>query len=131
VTGPVAILVVDDEPDLAATCQRLLRRRGYEVSTAASCREGLAALAGPPPALLISDIHLPDGNGLTLVRAARALSSPPVVIVMTAFADEPGRRAAMEAGAAAYVAKPFSTQALTTLVDDLLATPPDAAVPGT
>jgi DNA-binding response OmpR family regulator len=62
------ILVVDDEADLVVTYERLLRRRGYGVVSARSCRDGLLIVEREPLALVIADLRLPDGDGLDLVR---------------------------------------------------------------
>ena len=72
-------------------------------------------------ALVIADLRLPDGDGLDVVRAARERRHPPPVIVVTAFASEESRRQALRAGATAYLAKPFSTSALTSLIQEVLA----------
>lgn len=117
------ILVVDDEEDFAATYRRLLRREGYRVSTAGSREEGLEAIEHDCPALVISDLRLPDGDGLDVVRAARATATPTPVIVVTAFVSDASRTATLAAGASAYVAKPFSTAALTSLVRRVLGAP--------
>ena len=117
------ILVVDDEPDLAATCGRLLTRRGYHVVTVGSRTAAIAALSGDTPALLVSDLRLPDGDGLDVVRAARTLPHPIPVIVMTGHISQDSRDNALRAGAFAYLPKPFSTQAFTALVEQALACP--------
>jgi DNA-binding response OmpR family regulator len=119
--APGAILVVDDEADLAMTCARLLRRRGYAVTTAGSCADGLTMLRRDAPVLVVSDLRLPDGDGLAIVRAARALPVPATVIVITGFGSSSIWQSAQEAGASAYLAKPFSVHAFTALVDQLLA----------
>ncbi|HUF92051.1 MAG TPA: response regulator [Candidatus Limnocylindria bacterium] len=113
---PNVILVVDDERDLTATCERLLRRLGYRVMTADSCAAALAALGGEPPVLVISDVRLPDGNGLDVVSAARRRTTPIPSIVITGQPSERGRQAAADVGATGYLAKPFSAAALTELV---------------
>lgn len=101
------VLVVDDEPDLLATCERLLRRQGYQVMVARSCAEGLAAVSRERPHLVISDLRLPDGDGLDVVRAARGLPDPASVIVITGYPSDQVRRAALDAGATGFFAKPF------------------------
>ena len=70
------ILVVDDEADLVASYERLLRRKGYGIVSAGSRVEGLRLVAREPLALVITDLRLPDGDGLDLVRAARRLPTP-------------------------------------------------------
>ena len=118
-----AVLVVDDEADFLATYDRLLRRQGYRTVTASSRQAALAALDGDPIALIIADLRLPDGDGLDVVRAARARLRPPPVIVVTGFASAQSRREALAAGATAYLAKPFSTSALTSLIRETLTEP--------
>jgi len=118
-----AVLVVDDEADFLATYERLLRRQGYRTITAGSRQAALAALDGDPLALIIADLRLSDGDGLDVVRAACARLRPPPVIVVTGFASEQSRREALAAGATAYLAKPFSTSALTSLIREALAEP--------
>ena len=118
-----AVLVVDDEADFLATYDRLLRRHGYRTIAAGSRQAALAALEGEPLGLVISDLRLPDGDGLDVVRAARARLHPPPVIVVTGFTSEQSRRQALAAGATAYLAKPFSTSVLTSLVREALAPP--------
>jgi two-component system response regulator PrrA len=111
-TMPRRVLVVDDEADFLATYERLLRREGYEVVTVTSRAAGLAALAGEPPDLVISDLRLPDGDGLDVVRAARAARDPVPVIVITGYPSDETRRAALAAGATTFLAKPFAAAVL-------------------
>lgn len=119
------VLVVDDEADFLVTYDRLLRRQGCRTITAGTRQAALAVLEREPVALLIADVRLPDGDGLDVVRAARARPEPPPVIVVTGLSSEPSRRQALAAGATAYLAKPFSTSALASMVRAALA-PPEA-----
>jgi two-component system response regulator PilR (NtrC family) len=114
------VLVVEDELDMIATYERLLRRHGYLTIAAPSRAAGLAAIEAGTPDLLIADLVLSDGDGLDVVRAARALPRPPPVIVVSGFTSGASRQAAMLAGATAVLSKPFSTEAFTTLVRSLL-----------
>jgi DNA-binding response OmpR family regulator len=110
-----AILVVDDERDLAATCQRLLSRRGWNVVTAGSREAALTVLARTPrPVLAIVDRQLPDGDGLDVLRAALAIDTP--VIMVTGYGSAATRRLALDEGAVGFLAKPFSTHELLELV---------------
>jgi DNA-binding response OmpR family regulator len=102
------VLVVDDEADFLATYERLLRRQGHIVTVATSRAAGVAALARERPHLVISDLRLPDGDGLDVVRAARGLPEPAPVIVVTGYPSDETRRAAIAAGACAFLSKPFS-----------------------
>jgi len=118
------VLVVDGETDLTVSYERLLRRRGYRVVSASSCRAGLLALAGEPFRLVITDLRLPDGDGLEIIRAARALPAGPPVLVATVLGSRETRLAALAAGAAAFLAKPFGAEAFNRLVDEALAARP-------
>ena len=118
------ILLVDDEADLLATYERLLRRRGYRIVSTGSCRDGLAIIEREPLALVVTDLRLPDGNGVDIVRAARGTATPTPSIVVTGFASEASRTVALAAGAAGYLAKPFGASAFTSLVGGILGAPP-------
>ena len=106
------VLVVDDEADFLATYERLLRREGFDVVTATSRAAGLAALAADMPHLVISDLRLPDGDGLDVVRAASSARHAAPVIVVTGYPSDETRRAALVAGATMFLAKPFAAAAL-------------------
>jgi two-component system response regulator PrrA len=114
------VLVVEDESDLVATYERLLRRQGCDVASAGSRADGLEALRAGRPGLVIADLTLPDGDGLDVVRAARALPSPAPVIVVTGVHSAATREAALAAGAFAVLSKPFSTRAFSDLVRSIL-----------
>jgi DNA-binding response OmpR family regulator len=116
------ILIVDDEVDLVTTYERLLHRKGYRVVSAGSCREGLLVLEREPLALVVTDLRLPDGDGLDIVRAARRTPTPTPSLVVTGFASEASRAAALAAGAAGYLAKPFAASNLVSLVQGTLIT---------
>jgi DNA-binding response OmpR family regulator len=115
------ILVVDDEADLVTTYERLLRRQGYRVVPAGTCREGLLTVKSELFSLVIADLRLPDGDGLEVVRAARALPAPPPVLVATGLASRTARDVALAAGARAFLAKPFAAETFIRLVSELLA----------
>jgi ActR/RegA family two-component response regulator len=93
------ILIVDDEADLVTTYVRLFHRRGYRVVSAGSCREGLLLIEREPLALVVTDLRLSDGDGLNIVRAARRTPTPTPSLVVTGFASEASRAAALAAGA--------------------------------
>jgi DNA-binding NtrC family response regulator len=119
-SNPAVVLVVDDEADLAESCARLLRRRGYRVVMADSCATGRAALTGTSPELLVSDVRLPDGDGLDLVRVANRLRPPVTAIVMSGYLSPSDQMEARAAGAVAVLSKPFSTDAFSRAVEKAL-----------
>jgi two-component system repressor protein LuxO len=124
---PSRVLVVEDEADMATSYERLLRRQGYRVEAVGSRAGGLLALERDPPGLVISDLRLPDGDGLDIVRAARRRVEPTPVIIVTGFASEAARQTALAAGATAFLVKPFTAAALLGLVRELLGPPPRGA----
>jgi two-component system catabolic regulation response regulator CreB len=99
------ILVVDDEPAIRESLAFALRRDGFSIEEAASLKEARARLEGID--LVILDLVLPDGNGLDFLRALRAQSDVPV-IVLTSRDEETDRVVGLEMGADDYVLKPFS-----------------------
>jgi two-component system response regulator PilR (NtrC family) len=122
-----AVLVVDDEADLVTTYERVLRRHGHQVLSAGSRHAGLMALGSQSLDLVLADVRLGDGDGLDVVRAARATRKPPPVIVVTGYASATGRRDALDAGAAAYLAKPFSISQFIGAVETVLGRPASPA----
>ncbi len=105
------VLVVDDEPQILRALQTNLRGAGYEVQTAATVAEALAAAAARPPDAVILDLVLPDGSGTDVCRELRTWSSMPIV-VLSAVGDEQEKVAALDAGADDYVTKPFGMEEL-------------------
>lgn len=126
--GSARVLVVEDEADFLATYERLLGRQGYQVITAMSRAGGLAAVRAATGDhrldLVICDLRLPDGDGLDVVRAARAASDPPAVFVITGYPSDDTRRAAAAAGATAFFSKPFTAAALLAAVRSSVPAPP-------
>jgi two-component system KDP operon response regulator KdpE len=105
------VLVVDDEPQILRALRTNLRGAGYEVETAATGEEALAAAALREPEAVILDLVLPDTTGTEVCRELRAWSSVPV-IVLSAVEDEDEKVAALDAGADDYVTKPFGMSEL-------------------
>ncbi len=106
------VLVVDDEPKLGRITAEMLELDGHEVARAGGGRQALTALAARPFDVVITDLRMPEVDGLAVLAAARALASPPEVVLMTAYATAESAVAAMKAGAADYVIKPFSMEEL-------------------
>jgi DNA-binding NtrC family response regulator len=116
----ITVLVVDDEADMVATYQRLLRRQGHRVIAAITCREALDVVKAEALGLVVADLRLPDGSGLDVVRAAQERTTPPPVVIVTGHASPASRQQALAAGAAAYLPKPFAIEAFVGLVNGLL-----------
>jgi two-component system, NtrC family, response regulator HydG len=102
------ILIVDDEPDLVDSCARLLGWKGHECLRANGELEAIAMIDTLAPDVVLTDLYLPDGGGMTVARYARRHSPRLPVIVMTAYDSPDAVAAAAAAGAAAYLRKPFA-----------------------
>jgi len=105
------VLIADDEPPIRRFLRTSLAAQGYRIAEAATGAETLAALHHEKPDLIILDLGLPDINGIEVLRALRAESDVPV-IVLSARGDERGKVAALDLGADDYVTKPFGMEEL-------------------
>ena len=109
------VLVVDDNPDIAAMLAAVLRQAGYEVSTAHSAPLALEAALARHFDVLISDIGMPGMNGYELAQALRAVpeySAIPMIAV-TGFAMYDDHDRAVEAGFTTHLSKPIDPVDLT------------------
>jgi len=133
-TAQERILVVDDEPDIAALVSYHLARSGYAVSTAASGPEALSAVRQMRPALVVLDLMLPGLSGYEVIeqlRGDRELADTPV-LMLTARREEADRLRGFTLGADDYLTKPFSAPELVLRVGAILrrtrAAPPSGDV---
>ena len=100
------LLVVDDEPEFLRTLETNLRGSGYEVETAVTAADALAAARRAEPDAVVLDLVLPDGRGTEVCAELRIWTSVPIVVV-SAVGEEAEKIAALDAGADDYVTKPF------------------------
>jgi DNA-binding NtrC family response regulator len=114
------ILIVDDEPDMVENCARILRRSGHRCLTATDPRRALALLESERPDLVLTDLKMPEVDGLAVLRRAHELDPTLPVIVITAFATIESAVAAVKEGAFDYLPKTFSLDELTIVVDRAL-----------
>ncbi len=114
------ILVVDDELDLVDTCVRLIERLGYVCLKAFDGPQAIAIMHAEHPDLIVTDFNLPHGDGLEILRRAHENRPEIPVIMMTGYHTPDMAQAASEAGARAYLRKPFLTSELTRAVRSAL-----------
>jgi DNA-binding NtrC family response regulator len=111
------ILVVDDEPAEREGLARLVGQWGYEVETAASGEEALNLVESQHPAVVVTDLVLPEMDGLTLLQKLRETGRPPTVLLVTGHATVESAVEAMRHGAFDYLTKPVDATRLQVLLE--------------
>src|SRR5687767_192189 len=127
--GP-QVLVVDDEPDIRELLELTLLKMGLSVTSVPSIAEAKERLKGERFDLCLTDMRLPDGEGLELVRHISALPADLPVAVITAYGSAENAVAALKAGAFDYVSKPVGLEQLRALVRSALSLPAAAPAKG-
>lgn len=107
------VLVVDDEAQITRVLRRSLKAHGYDVQVASDGAKALQLFADWPPGIVLTDLAMPNFDGLELCRNLRAVSQVPI-IVLSARGEETAKVEALDAGADDYLTKPFG-------MDELLA----------
>ena len=115
------ILIVDDEQSMREMLAILLKKEGLDVAPRAAGRRRRSALRRGPVDLVLTDVQLPDGDGLEILRHVKAASPETAVVVMTAYGTTEMAVAARKLGAEAYILKPFDVDELRIVVRDALA----------
>jgi two-component system, OmpR family, KDP operon response regulator KdpE len=113
-SGPLRILVVDDEPAILRFLYASLESQGYIVSTAVNARTALDMVRKKAADLVVLDLGLPDMDGLDVVRQIRDGGETVPIIILSSRDNESAKVAALDLGADDYVTKPFG-------IDELLA----------
>lgn len=106
------VLVVDDEPAMRAALAASFTQHGWRVETASGASEALLRFRRGLHPLVVSDIRMPDGDGISVLRGIRTLAPRTAVILLTAFGSVPGAVAAMKDGACDYLMKPVAFEPL-------------------
>ncbi|HSW06127.1 sigma-54-dependent transcriptional regulator [Aquabacterium sp.] len=121
-----SLLVVDDEPDLRTLYELTLLREGYDVETAGSVEEAWQRMSERSYSAVISDMRLPDGSGLDLLRRIEASGRPEKTIVITAYGSAENAVEALKAGAFDYLTKPVDLRQFRGVVASALGRAPGA-----
>ncbi len=114
------IIILDDEPDLAENWGRVLRSSGYECFTSTDPHEALRLIESEHPDLLLTDLQMPEMDGMEILGRAREIDSTMPVMMITGYATVESAVAAVKAGAFDYLPKPFSIDQLKVAVDRAL-----------
>jgi two-component system chemotaxis response regulator CheY len=116
------IMIVDDSASLRQVVGISLRQAGYDVLEACDGKDGLAKLTGQKVHMIISDVNMPNMDGISFVRAVKQLPSyrfTPIAMLTTESQDEK-KQAGKDAGAKAWVTKPFKPEQLLGVVQKLV-----------
>ena len=114
------ILIVDDNEDNRDVLSRRLQRRGFDVTTAAGGKCGVAQAISDQPDLILMDMNMPEMDGWQATKAIREQGISIPVIALTAHAMAGDRERAIEAGCTEYHTKPVELDQLLTLIESLL-----------
>ena len=106
----ISILIVDDEQNVSQLLKKVLSKRGYVTYAAASALEALEIINAYHINIVITDIKMPDMNGIELLKAVKALDPSIAVILITAFATLETAVEALKMGARDYITKPFNLE---------------------
>ncbi|MDZ7854707.1 sigma-54 dependent transcriptional regulator [Sphaerotilus sp.] len=126
------LLVVDDEPDLRTLYELALLREGYDIETAGTVEEAWTLLNAARYSAIITDMRLPDGTGLDLLRRLEQAGRPEKTIVITAYGSAENAVQALKSGAYDYLTKPVDLRQFRSVVASALGragTPAAVAAP--
>jgi DNA-binding NtrC family response regulator len=114
------ILVVDDDPTVLKSCQRVLEAEGFDVYLVPSADKALEAMRNDDFALLLVDIKMPQRDGIYLMSEIMKEWPNIPIIVMSGYDTEQTVQQAMETGAASFIAKPFTPTELLNALQKVL-----------
>ena len=114
------ILIVDDEQSYRQLLSLVFQSDGHLIRTASNGREALEEIRKSPPDVVITDVRMPDMDGIELLRAARELHADIGIIMRTAFASVESAREAFKLGADDFIQKPFDVEELKVIVNKTL-----------
>lgn len=123
------LLIADDEPNIRRVLQAIFVKDGYEVQVAENGVKALEWASANPVSLLITDLIMPDMNGVELIQKVKQKHPDSVAIVITAYATIKTCVDAMRFGASDYITKPFDMDEIRAVVKRAVARAAEAASP--
>ena len=114
------ILIIEDEKIMRVTLEHSLKTGGYEVSSFEKGQDGINAFKEDEYSLVITDVRLPDINGLEITRKIKDIKEAVEVIIITAFGTIKDAVDAMKLGAFDYITKPFSLDEFSEVIERAL-----------
>lgn len=115
-----SILLVEDDISFSQLLQRFLERNGYKVTTILSVKEALRTIEVESFHMVFSDLRLPDGDGIDLLKSIRSNGLEIPVILMTGYAEVSTAVEAMKQGAFDYISKPFNQEEVLDVIANAL-----------
>ncbi len=112
----IKILVVDDEPVVIKSCKRILEAEGYSIEGAAGGREAIITMEQKPYDFVITDLKMPEVDGITLIKWIKKSKPDTGVLIITGFPSQESIKEALELGIIDYVPKPFTPAVLVDVV---------------
>jgi DNA-binding NtrC family response regulator len=114
--SPISVLIVDDEELLVKSCNQILSSEGYTVLTEGRGRAALESVRRHHPDVVLTDLMLPDMDGLALLKEIKRVAPETLVVMITGFATVDSSVEAIRAGAYDYIPKPFTATQLRILI---------------
>jgi DNA-binding NtrC family response regulator len=112
----LSVLVVDDEELLAKSCKQILTSEGFDVVTESRGKVALEHIRRHQPDIILTDLMLPDMDGMALLKEAKSIAPESLIIMITGFATVDSSVEAIQAGAYDYIPKPFTATQLRILI---------------
>lgn len=119
------ILVVDDEPVVCDSCQRVFGSAGYDVTTALSGREALDACRSESFDVVLVDLKMPDMDGLEVTKAIKHQFPQARIVIITGYGSEDTRRESHRLGVFDYLSKPLTPNQLMEVAEAAITSPAD------
>ncbi len=114
------ILIIDDDAEICDAVTSAVTRMSHEVASAMTLEAGIEALRRQPYDVVLLDVRLPDGDGLTALPDIQRVPSKPEVIIMTGYGDPDGAELAIKSGAWDYLEKPVSVKSIRLVLSRVL-----------
>ncbi len=114
------ILIVDDEEDMLENCRRILDRKGFSCITTNNPLEAPEIVSEARPAVVVTDLKMPEKDGMELLKELKEIDPSLIVIVFTAYASVSSAVEAMKDGAFDFIPKPFSSDQLVVTIERAL-----------
>ena len=114
------ILIIDDEEDMLENCSRILERNKYSCITTSDSLKALEITSKERPAIVLTDLKMPEKDGIEVLKDIKGFDPSIIVIVFTAYATIPFAVEAIRKGAFDFIAKPFTSDQLRVSVERAL-----------